>query len=371
MQTMHGYGAIMINTVRFLISRSMMAFVAGVLMLAVPSAGISQTCPLSLQVSHTAATQLSLADVDFEHFPGNNLLFTLNIANAGGAPATAAFQITLDIVLADHSIEFNNPVLTYSSQDFTVPTEGRTITNMSIGRNAQDIKTKEFNFQDQAKNQLKDISLGTGTLPAGTYTFHVMLVNCGSAVSQDVPFILQNPTHVELRSPRDGETTNVFPLFEFFQDGNRAELVVAEKNPDQSREDAITRVPPMLDVDLTGQNSFPYAGGRPLEEGKTYVWQVTSKVLGSGGKDIGIASPIWQFTVSSSPQGDAAEDVILSQLEEMFGKRYPGIFEQIRKQGFALTGSYTLNNSTLSKNALLDLLNQLREVSESADVTFQ
>jgi hypothetical protein len=186
----------------------------------------------------------------------------------------------------------------------------------------------------------------------------------------DVTILLQNPSRVDLRSPRDGEVTNEFPLFEYYQEGGRAELTVAEKSPDQSREDAIARKPAMLDVELTGQNSFLYAGGRPLQDGKTYVWRVVSKVLSTGGTDLEISSPIGEFTVSASGQG-TTDDALLDQLEQLLGSRYHDLFAQIRQGGFKLTGNFTLNNSTLTQSQLLDLLNQLRELGDTAEVTFE
>jgi hypothetical protein len=126
----------------------------------------------------------------------------------------------------------------------------------------------------------------------------------------------------------------------------------------------------MIDVELSGQNSFLYSGGRPLQDGKTYVWRVVSKVRTAGGTDIDVSSPIGEFIVTSSPDGIAG-DALLSQLQEILGPRYAPIFAQIKHGGFTLTGTYQLNGTTIQQNALLDLLNQLREVGDSIDVTFE
>ena len=333
-----------------------------------------QPCPPTIVLSHISTQQLSLADVDFQHFRSATVLFTLQIANNLNVSVDATLGLEVDIRLADGSRNFPQAV-SYTSGLFPVPPGGRMITNLDIGTGGS-IPTATFVFDEEAKNYLKDAALGTGTFPAGTYTFHFTVAEpsvCSGDTSVDVRFDIENPTHVELRSPANGETTNEFPLFEFYQEGNRAILTVAEKNPDQSNEDAIVRKPAMIEQDLLGgQNSFLYAGGRPLEVGKTYAWQVIGKVRGAGGKDNDIASPIWSFTVSNTPNGGVtADDAILNQLEEIFGQRYPDLFQQIRSREFSFTGSYTLNGGTLSPSDLLNLIHQLREFGDTADLSFE
>ncbi len=331
----------------------------------------AQLCSLSMQVTHTAAQQLTLSDVDFEHFQGTNLLFTINLGNNKPVPVLAVLHLTIDIALADNSGNFNSAV-ELTTQQFQVPPGGRTITNLNLGSGG-DIKSTSFRFDDAAKSRIQDVALVTGHLPAGRYTIHVALTDVACArevASNDVTIILTNPTRVELRSPRDGEVTNEFPLFEFYQDGDRAVLTVAELLSGQSREEAIDRVPPMLQVDLTNQNSFLYSGGRPLEDGKSYVWRVVSKVRVAGGTDIDVSSPIGEFSVSASLQGTST-DALLLQLEEMLGSRYHAIFEQIRNGGFKWTGDASLNDATLTQSGLLDLLNQLRLITDTVDLTLE
>ena len=334
----------------------------------VHSMGVAQ-CPISLTVSHTDAQRLTLADIDFEHFQSNSLLYTLGFRNDTSVTATARLDLTVRIELADGSL---NETIRATSDPFDIPPGGRTVTNLNVGATG-DIRFPDFAIPSDVKSRLQDASLASGQLPAGRYTFNFELVNarCGSVATNPVVIVIQNPSRVELRSPADGGMTNEFPLFEFFLDNNaRASLTVAEKNPDQSREDAILRQPPMLQVDLAGQNAFPYSGGRPLEEGKTYAWQVVSKIRGAGGSDTEVPSPIWLFTVSSSNQVTGT-DPILNQLEEMLGQRYPAIFKQIHDGGFTLTGRFELNNTTLNRSELLDLLNRLRENTDGIELSFE
>jgi hypothetical protein len=326
-------------------------------------------CPISLTVTHTDAQHLSLADIDFEHFQSNTLLYTLSFGNTGLVNASAQLDLTVRLELADGSL---NETIHSRSSSFDIPPGGRTVTNLNVGASG-DIRFPDFTIPQDVKTKLQDASLASGQLPAGRYTFNFDLVNaiCGTVATSPVVIVIQNPSRVELRSPADGSTTNEFPLFEFFLDNNaRATLTVAEKNADESREEAIQRQPPMLQADLTGQNAFPYSGGRPLEEGKTYAWQVVSKIRGAGGSDTDVPSPIWVFTVSSSNQV-AGTDPLLSQLEEMLGQRYPAIFKQIHDGNYAMTGQYQLNNSTLTRSELLDLLNRLRANSDGIELSIE
>jgi hypothetical protein len=328
-------------------------------------------CPVTMEVSHTAAQQLTLADVDFAHFQGTNLLFTINLRNDNILlDAVVTLHLSIDINLADNSGNFNNAV-ELTTQPFRVRHgSSKTITNLSLGAGgggADSIRIETFQFDDLAKSKLQDGALATGQFPAGTYRINVGLLGCNSEV---VTIVLRNPSRVELRSPRDDEETNEFPLFEFYQESDRAVLTVAERTPDQSREDAIDRKPAMLEVELSGQNSFLYSGGRPLEDGKTYVWRVVSKIRSAGGADVDLPSTIGEFKVSASAQA-STDDALLSQLEELLGSRYHEVFVQIRNSGFKPTGSFTLNDASLTRNQLLDLINQLREMGDSIELTFE
>jgi hypothetical protein len=173
---------------------------------------------------------------------------------------------------------------------------------------------------------------------------------------------------VELRSPLDGESTNQFPLFEYYTDATTARLVVAELMPGESPQDAINHDPPMLDVELHNQNSYFYSGGRLLEQGKSYVWQVTGKSLGSGGINDDIKSEIRKFTVT---QTGLTEDEILRRIEEILGPKHKDVFDKIRNGEFKLTGKYSNNNVTLSTGDLLNLIYELRDALDNAEVTLE
>ncbi len=318
-----------------------------------------------VDVSHTPVQELSLSDVDFEHFQSTTLLFTLFIPGQA-EPYNATLGIVLNIKFADGSSAQN--AVRYQSDSFSIPTTGRTVTNLDIGRDGSIRGNAEVD--ESVRQRLQDASFGTGSFPAGVYTFSFTVKPTICEQPEPVVLVIQSNTRIELRSPQDGETTGNFPLFEFYYTGDKTELIVAEKTPDQSRDDAIAQKPPMADVTLIGQESYLYSGGRPLEDGKTYVWRVIGKVTGANGQETDVPSQIGLFTVSSSAEGQQF-DLILSQLEEIFGKRYPALFQEIHQQGFKCTGINTIDNTPLTPADLMNLLNQLREQSDSADLSFE
>jgi hypothetical protein len=310
--------------------------------------------------------QLTIADIDFDHFESATLLFTVRLGPSAGGD-TVRLHIVLNINLANGSTYPN--AADFTSKGFFVPQAGATYTNLDIGRS---IQRQDFTLDSRAKEDVQDVALATGKFPAGKYTFQIAII-CSDNIPLNGPsidIVLLNSSRVDLLSPREGETTNEFPLFEFFHDGNKAVLTVAEINPDQSREDAISHEPPMVETELLGQNSFLYSGGRPLEFGKTYAWKVVSKTAGPGGTEVEVSSPIRLFTVSSSPQ-IRSEDFILTYLKDTYGNRYPKIFQDIDKDNYILTGTYLLNGSTYSKEDLLKLLNELRSTSDSIELSFE
>jgi len=339
--------------------------VALFLLLVFPQNSSSQ-CLLTLDVSHTPVQQLSISDIDFEHFQSRTLLFTMEIRNPTPLPVDAVVEITMDVSLADGSVF--TPALTYKSQPFPVKAGGQTFTNLDMGSGSTVIKTASFDYDDQAKKKFDDVALGTGRFPSGKYAFLVK-VGCagvtGGEVEDRFVLVLRNASRVELRSPLDGESTNQFPLFEFFTDATSARLVVAEIPPGGSPQDAINRDPAMLDVDLHNQNSYFYSGGRLLEQGKSYAWQVTGKSLGSGGLNDDIKSEVRKFTVS---QTGLTEDEILRRIEEILGPKHKAVFDKIRKGEFKLTGKYTNNNATISTGELLNLIYELRDALDNAEV---
>lgn len=325
----------------------------------------AQTCDLGLQASAVPVEQLTIADFDVDNFESRGLLFTVQITNPGPAEAGVQMNVVLNIALATGETFFQATIM--RTDPFPVPPGVKTLTNFDLGKNGG-IGFEVFDINAEARAAIEDRALSSGVLPAGVYTLSFTLDNCEEAGQEDLVYDLRNPNRIELISPADGEQTSEYPLFEFFHEGPAARLTVAEILPGQTYEDAITRDPAMLEADLTTERSYLYSGGRPLEQGKSYVWRIATLTRIAGGTTTETQSPIRSFTVST---GDEPFDMLLARLEMMYGSQYPDIFRAIREGKFHFTGEYALDRSTISEAALLELLNTLQESVESAELTFE
>lgn len=352
------------------VAGSYLPFIAGILLFfssSAPSAA-QGSCPLSLAVSHANIQQLTISDLDFEHFESRTLLFTLNIKNDTDVTVSADLKLVINIRLANGNQY--EPAYIFSHDGISVNPGTLTLTNLDFNGSRYRLRSEDTPYEDAVRENVQDVALATGKFPSGRYSFYFTLENgeCGVITSGD-PLVLdlENPTRVELISPRDGETTSPFPMFEFFHDGQVAELTVAELRPEQSREDAISQEPPMNKAELAG-NSFLYGGGRPLEEGKTYVWKVVTKLTGPSGSTIEVSSPIGLFHVSSQAEAvdpevsglkDKSMDEILKILESMFGHKYPDLIASLKKTNSSFDLS-TLDGASMSKADLITLLKLLQ-----------
>jgi len=346
---------------------------AAAIFLAGPGPVRAQTsCGLGLEAVAVPVEQLTVSDFDLNNFEARGLLFTVNVLNPPDSPAVdVQLDIVLHISLAD-GLEFFQATI-MKTDPFTVPGGGRTITNLDLGKNSG-IRFEVFDINDEARAAIEDRALATGLLPAGTYTLTFSLENCAEAGTDDVVWEIRNPGRVELISPRDGESTGEFPLFEFFQEGPEARLTVAEMSDGQTKEDAITREPAMLTAMLTTDRSYLYQGGRPLEKGKTYVWRVETLTRVAGNATVSLSSPVYSFTVSETPgaTGNGSEfDYILARLEAIYGAQYPDIFRAIREGSFKLTGDYTLDDGRITEADLQALFDALQESIDTSELTFE
>ncbi|MFI5252915.1 MAG: hypothetical protein ACHQQQ_10860 [Bacteroidota bacterium] len=279
------------------------------LILSLRSTSVGQ---LNVDVSNAPLTSLPIGDLDFKTFGSNNWFFTININYPGSHPHVQ-LSAEIDIILADGT-NLSNPAASLLTNPFEVDNQ-RTITNLDIGKNS-DIKTQDFHFNQDAKDKLQNLALGIGKLPAGTYTFHLMISDqdvAGVSATKDVVLNLQNISRMDLILPQDNsQDPTVLPLFQWRYDGSNVQLFVYEKRSgSQSREDAASGVP-QLQVQSgapgfpSGSTSFQYpvVGARPLERGKTYVWKVIGLTGGTGGVGQQVPSELWEFTVQNTNNPD-------------------------------------------------------------------
>jgi hypothetical protein len=275
------------------------------LLLAVRQPALSQQ--LQVDVSYSPATSLGVNDLDFKTFGSNHWLFTINITYPGNHPN---MQMTgeLNVVLSDGT-PISNPAMSLATYPFAVDNH-RTVSNLDIGKSS-DIRTQSFDFDSDAKEKIQKLALGTGKLPAGTYTFHMVVTDLDApaqSAAKDIIFNLVNNSRLDLILPQDESSVPTpLPLFQWRYDGTDVQLSVYEKRRHHhSREEAASGIP-QLQVKTgtpdfpSGSTSFQYpaVGARPLESGKTYVWKVVGLTSGSGGSGQEVPSELWEFTVGN------------------------------------------------------------------------
>ncbi len=313
------------------------------------------TAQLSVNVIYANVNTLSISDVDFLNATAPKWLFTVAVTSVTpGVNATMSLRV--DFTLADGG-QFPN-AFTLVTNPFPVPL---TFTNIDL-TNKQTVSVQSSHFDDAAKQRLKDLSLPTGSLPAGTYHFYVTVNQVSSTNSgkQDFVIILSNPSSMDLVFPADGDpSVSPLPLFQWRYDGPASRISIFEKRPQyRTLEDAATGIP-QLTADVAGtQYQYPGAGVRPLEPGKTYVWYVEGLSAVTGGTVLAIKSELRSFTVSSN--GAASLFTYLDELERALDPKYKPVFDQIRAENLIPTGIIRLNGAPISTIDLLNIIQQFR-----------
>ena len=336
------------------------------------AAGASQALAQKILITTTAAPleQATVSDIDFIRSTTPKWLFTIDLRDQpqGNQPADAFLEIRGDIALTNgRSVQ---DVLYMKTKPFLLD-PARTLTNLDL--RSPDLK--DLYIFDENKLEalgIKGIALSGALLPAGIYTLHVVVTKIlngqptGEMSSADIVYIFRNPSRVELLFPMDGDrAVSPFPLFQWLYDGPSSQLAIYEKLPgQQSPEEAVSGVP-VLETNVDGTVfQYPSGGVRALQPGKTYVWRVSGRALSAGGGSEDIQSSLRSFTVSRNG-GVSSLSSLLDELEQALGPRYEPVFDRIREQGLASTGSIQLNGITITTEQLRQLIEEIRANPEA------
>lgn len=327
------------------------------------SSGLAQQWNPIINITNANIQQLSPTQLDFQNFQSSIWLFTIDIIDP--APIDTGRLVKLDsctILISLRNGDVVNMVdgAGFNSDPFLI-IGNKKITNLDFGR---EIQIRNFKLSEEARKKIVEPALASGKFPSGNYTFKIGVyeVITGAGNQEEVELNLESYSQIELRYPLDGETTNEFPLFEWFFEGNEVEITINEKKPEFSKEEAINRYPVVYNNTFSsGEKSFQYpvSGVRPLEKGKTYVWKAVGKIKNLGGEQL-IYSPIYQFTVKSDIQ-ESEYDALLEQIEKVIEKKYGPIIQEINKLELKTTGSFLLNRNKISFEELLEILEFLKE----------
>ncbi len=308
---------------------------------------------------------LSINDLDFLYATTPKWLFTITMTSPNVVDS-AVMTIILDVELAEglHVAAAGR----FVSEPFTIPRQ-RTVTNLELGR-GRGIPQRAVNgyvFDEGAKAKFNEVALPSGTMPAGSYRFTVLVVDMrtNESGSDEFTFVLTNPSSPILLTPGEGETvTEEFPLFEWQYDGPRSLISIYEQLPGQrSLEETASGAPHATAIVPMRSYRYPSAGVRLLQQGKTYVWHVTGLVGVAGGTQFQQRSALRSFTVTANKRYTFSW--ILAELESALPASYRPVFDQVRAQNLSPSGTLRLNGSPISVSDLLSLLNEIRSSPES------
>ena len=317
-----------------------------------------------------------ISDFDIVGAGGAADLFQLLIENQNTSPirVTAKLQFGVD--------GQPQPIIEAQTESFLL-TNRRTFTYRDfrgVGTNP-DVRVSSFRFNDAIVKQFTEAVLQTGKLPDGVYFITATIEdvdNPGNPIMQQVEFVISTPVTLDPIYPgrpaeqqECGLLFSPLPQFSWESDSDEFQLTVCEWLPTNSDPEDVMQNEPRVRVrlrrgyDFFGSPTFQYpAGALPLEEGKTYYWQVIAFVsrnaFGGGGEEIQLPGPIWCFRLSTA--GLSNDQIVLQQLlpllrilgltdiEDLFAPGGP-------LEGFSPTGTVWYNGRQIK---LIDLINELQ-----------
>ncbi len=269
---------------------------------------------------------------------------------SGGGPSAPRVQLRLQVDAEAGGRRYDR-VVTALTDPIPLSRPVVRITNQEFGETGRPLPdgTRLGGSSDTEFDDLQNRTLGTGTLPAGTYKFTVaLLANRVTVQSETLTLIIDQPSSVlTLVSPGEPATLALSPtaivpttLPTFVWEGDPAgrgyrvrvfEVIDGQRSPQQVAQNV-----PNLDIaDIRGFTfQYPASGPnvRPLIPGRSYLWTVEATLAASGpiGQET-IRAPIYGFTVATNAtaiQSDLNPDdsptTIIGGLETLLGEDFAG-----------------------------------------------
>jgi hypothetical protein len=333
----------------------MMKILLPLLLVLMAFPAFAQPPAVTVHTQNAVVDALTLSDIDFFHSSSPKWLFTIELQSTQ-LVSGVTMTITMDITLANGDVI--QPAVTLTTTKFDV-NRSRSFTNLDFANNSALVAS--FVLSDDVKKKRQGDILSSQNLPAGTYSILVNVTPpAGQPVSDNFAFVLTNPSSIELVSPTEGEqVTGRFPLFQWRFDGAKSRIKVFEQLPGQSAlEEAVNGVPMAVAEVTTNAYQYPSAGVRSLQPGRSYVWFVEGATRTTGGADYTTKSPLRSFTLAT--EGAPSMQTYLDELERALGAQYKPIFDQIRAEGLAPTGSLRIDAGAATTLDLLRLITQFR-----------
>ena len=288
---------------------------------------------------------------------------------------SSVFQMKADIILDNRNFSANTSnLIDEANPPNVVPTTIRTI---------ESINPSEFEY-------LISAVMTTGKLADGEYRFELKIFSGTSSsnvvlTDQDSKtIIVESTTGVNLESPGGmlADTSfnmvyTTYPVFNWNKGNCRncetyirvAEFKVGYHS---SLEEALRdeRMVPFnqsenwLQLMDVSTYQYPTSDARPLEYGKTYVWQIKTGVPTTSGREEEV-SDIYAFKIANPSElaMPSQESMAIQQLREALGEdQFNALFGGDGPlAGFMPTGDALLNNKSIDETTLQFIYNRLRK----------
>jgi len=330
---------------------------------------------------------VSVLDYNQNFGPGSPILFSYRIDP--GDTTVENIQIEISVTTSAREFESFGPVLmkytfyldllapiTIDNTKFDIDSRSNDI----IDDYGNAVKVKQAHYEGISESDMKellnDFAASGGNLPEGTYSFKFAITpppgfELDDSAFESIAVITSRiPEGFTLISPRDGETiTGINPFFEWSSLGcDDYYIRIAEYNPllHSSPDDAINSESSLPYPDnhefysIGSATSFLYEGvGRPLEPGKTYVWQVKKKCYSNRDEKWADPSQVQSFSILEA--NTQTESSCQQQLRSVLGdNQYNVLFGANGPlAGYGECAEISLDGNVLSASDFEALLVQL------------
>lgn len=165
---------------------------------------------------------------------------------------------------------------------------------------------------DPESPELLNVAASTGVVPAGAYTYTVLVLDeAGNTIARDegINVVTNETTIIDLIGPgvplgeRPEEVSLPTPFFQWFSTLNNFHFTLYEVNEGQWSANDITANLPVYEERGLAPSFLQYPlSAELLERGKTYAWQVTAPLSGSQGNER-VYSEVFWFRVGDDGMG--------------------------------------------------------------------
>lgn len=277
----------------------------------------AQTASISVNPTTKTYDIFPTSSFNFANPEFSTVYFTLNV-NASIPAVTVKVKVELESQIASGQLASGAALVNLSAS-------GSNFSKILSSSEFNSLMGNNYQIDENVQKDVEDAILKTSFVPSGLLTFTFTVLDGGNVISTSpatLVLTLKNNTQLNLLSPNIGDVVSTtFPFFQWASDLNSFDIVISETYSDPLGEageaNLNSLVFPTHKKYINGSSlQFPVnplAGGRHLQQGKKYFWQVIANAMTPSGK-VQIRSEIWSFTIdNNSSQGLSSEELKIIQ----------------------------------------------------------